>query len=211
MRPTAPKLLAATALGTVALVPAALPAGAGGVTARTAALPCQVPETDRHHVFRVNLDGDRARERIDVFNFDAAVTPATGVMVCDSAHGRWARVQLTYVFTSPGARTSGLVHAWAGDLNRDGRVEVAARNFITPSAGESLVVLRQRARHSRIFRRLQVIAADQVVLHPQPHSAATVTGVIKANHARDNRRHVERLAWSARSDQWRCIRDCGGR
>ena len=41
--------------------------------------PCQVPRTNRHHIFNVNLDRDRDRERIDVFNSTSGHHPANRV------------------------------------------------------------------------------------------------------------------------------------
>lgn len=176
-----------------------------------AALPCQVPETDRHHLFSVNLDGDSAKERIDVFNADAASTPLTGLMVCDRVSGKWVRGQLKYIFTSPGARDSGLRGAWAGDLNHDGRIEVAARESITPSAGEVLQVLRQSRHNARTFKPLQSITGDVVTLQTHAGSPATVTVLIKAGHAADGRQHSERWTWSKSAGRWKCTRDCLGR
>ena len=44
-----------------------------------APVPCQVPRTNRHHIFDVNLDRDRDRERIDVFNSTSGHHPANRV------------------------------------------------------------------------------------------------------------------------------------
>jgi hypothetical protein len=178
---------------------------------RAAALPCQVPETNRHHIFNVKLDRDRDLERIDVFNFDAAPTPVTGFMVCDRRGGRLVRDQLKYVFTSPGSRLSGLREAWVGDLNRDGRFEIAIRDFITPSAGEQLTIMRQIARYARRFAHLQTIAGDRVALHPSPRGRATISVFLKATHTRDGHEHTERWTWSPRRDLWVCSLQCGFR
>ena len=196
---------------TAMLVPIGILAVAPRTPALASQLPCQVPETDRHHIFLVNLDGDKTKERIDVFNVDAAGAPLTGLMVCDRVSGQWVRGQLKYIFTSPGARESGLRDAWAGDLNRDGRIEVAARDSITPSAGEVLEVLRQSNHNARTFKRLQSIAGDRVALQTHANSPATVTVSIKANHAADGRQHSERWTWFKHTGRWKCTRDCGGR
>lgn len=187
-----------------------------GVTAslrvrRAAGMPCQVPETDRHHIFNVNLDGDPNRERIDVFNFDGGGGAMTGFMVCDRVGGRLVRGQLEYTFTSPGARDSGLRQAWVGDFSRDGRYEIAIRDFITPSAGEQLTILRQKSRSARTFAHLQVIAGDRVALHPSARGRATISVFLKATHTSDGREHTERWTWSAQRGRWACSSQCGFR
>ena len=172
---------------------------------------CQVPETDRHHIFNVNLDRDHGRERIDVFNSDASGAPMTGFMVCDRVNGTLVRGQLKYTFTSPGPRDSGLRQAWVGDLNRDGRFEIAMRDIITPSAGELLTIMRQSSRRARTFARLQTIPGDTVVLHPSTHGRATLSVFLKATHTTDGRAHTERWTWSARRGEWACSSQCGFR
>jgi hypothetical protein len=174
------------------------------------AQPCQVAAANRHHVFRLNLDRDGDRERIDVFNSTRALTPVTGFMVCDRRGRHFVRTQLKYIFTSPGASTSGLVQAWAGDLNRDRRTELAIRDFITPSAGELLTVLRQRARHALSFSVLQTLGGDIVGVHRSPNAPATITVTIRANHAIDGRAHTERWSWSGQQQRWVCTADCQG-
>ena len=176
-----------------------------------APVPCQVPRTNRHHIFDVNLDRDRDRERIDVFNSTSGTTPRTGFMVCDRQAGRLVRGQLKYTFTSPGAPDSGLRQAWVGDLNRDGRYEIAIRDFITPSAGELLTILRQTARHGRTFGVLQRIAGDTVALRPSARGRATVTVLLKATHTSDGHTHTERWTWSAHAQRWVCSSQCGFR
>ena len=200
-------------LGVVgALAGTALAAGAPTIKVSSAAgAPCQVPETDRHHIFNVKLDRDRGRERIDVFNSDASGAAMTGFMVCDRVGGRLVRGQLKYTFTSPGSRDSGLREAWVGDLNRDKRFEIAIRDFITPSAGELLTILRQTSRYARTFARLQVIAGDRVALHPSARGRATVSVFLKATHTRDGREHTERWTWSAQRGRWACSSQCGFR
>ena len=188
-----------------------------GVTAslrvlRSAAgLPCQVPETNRHHIFNVNLDRDRSRERIDVFNSDASGAAMTGFMVCDRVGGRLVRAQLKYTFTSPGSRESGLREAWVGDFNRDRRFEIVMRDVITPSAGELLTIMRQTTRNALTFDRLQTIPGDRVELHPSARGRATVSVFLKATHTRDGHAHTERWTWSSRRGRWACSSQCGFR
>ena len=189
---------------------ATLLAGASASVARAAPLPCQVPETDRHHVFKINLDRDRAKELVDVFNFDAAATPISSFMICKTIGGQLVRVQSQTITTSPGARSSGLVDAWAGDLNRDGRVEIAARDFLTPSAGEVLTIYRQSSPFSLRFRKLQSVPGDTVKLQPHRGAPATIAVMLKANHAADGRQHLATWRWSARAGRWTCRADCGG-
>lgn len=180
-----------------------------------AALPCLLAETNRHSLFDLNLDGDDARERVDVFNWDqAGPAPVTGMMVCDrSRSGRLVRANVSRIWgPGPGAPTSGLERAWAGDLDAgDGRVEVAARNLVSASAGEELVILRQRAARSLRFRRLQVIAADTVKMTRPKRGAAYVTAFVKANHSPDGREHTERWTYRRTLRRWVCTTDCDGR
>ena len=173
--------------------------------------PCQVPDTNRHHIFNVNLDRDRARERVDVFNSTRGPTPKTGFVVCDRKHGRLVRGQLKYTFTSPARRRAVCARAWVDDLNRDGRYEIAIRDVITPSAGELLTILRQSARYARTFASLQTIAGDRVELHPHTQRSATVTVFLKATHTSDGHEHTERWTWSTRAQQWVCSSQCGFR
>lgn len=181
------------------------PPGAG------AAVPCLLTEATRIHTFNVELDGDSTRERIDVFNLDATGAPMTLFQVCDRRGGDYARGQRTVVTTSPGDRTSGLRQAWAGDLDRDRRIEIAVRDHLTPSAGEVLSVYRQKARHARTFRLLQRISGDATSLTRHSRSPATITVSLKANHARDGRTHTERWRFSKSRRRWACRVDCGGR
>lgn len=202
--PLAP-LLALALAGLAAF--AAAPAGAA------APLPCQVPETDRHTIARINLDGDPAAELVDVFNFDAADSPVTELMVCNVVRGDLVRASLRVIWgPSPGSRTSGLRAAWIGNLDRsDSRVEVAARNFITPSAGEDLVILRQSRRGALTFSRLQTISADTVTMLRPKRRAAEVKAFVKATHAIDGKAHTERWLYSQSRRRWVCASDCFGR
>lgn len=202
-----PSLLLA-GLSLVALLAAvmAVPAGA-------AALPCQVPETDRHKITKINLDGDRAKELVDVFNFDGAEAPVTELMVCNSVQGEFVRASLKPIWgPSPGSRESGLRAAWVGDLDHTGRrAEVAARNFISPSAGEELVILRQSRTRPLRFAPLQTIAADTVTVTRPRGKAAYVTAALKANHSGDGRAHAEIWTYRRAGGRWACAKDCGGR
>lgn len=200
-RQTAP-LLAALGVAVAAL---AMPSSGGAAT------PCLLTEATRIQTFRINLDGDRALERIDVFNFDAAATPTTMFQVCDLRRGSYFRGQRTVVNESPGNRQSGLRQAWVGDLNRDQQVEIAVRDYLTASAGEVLSIYRQTARHARTFRVLQRIPGDRATLTRHSGSAATITVQLKANHARDGQAHSERWTFAKALGKWACTADCGGR
>lgn len=200
-----------------AVVAIGVPAGAhvasGSAASAREAVPCFLAETNRHHVFKVQLDRDAARERIDVFNFDqAGPTPLTGMMVCDRRDGRLRRVSAKEIWgPSPGPPSSGLTAAWVGDLNRDSRVEVAVRDVLTPSAGEELTILRQRKRYSLAFQPLQVIPGDRTIVKRRHGRTAIAEVTIRANHATDGRQHTEIWKWSRQADRWRCATDCRGR
>jgi hypothetical protein len=199
------RAVAAAALA-AALAALALPSGASGV-----ALPCLLTEANRINTFAVNLDADRAKERIQVYNFDAAETPVTMFQVCDLRAGEYVLAQRRVVTESPGNRDSGLRAAWVGDLDRRGRVEIAIRDHISPSAGEVLSIFRQRTRTARTFRPVQTIAGDQVTLTRRAGAPATITAVLRANHARDGRAHTERWTFRRATGMWACAVDCGGR
>jgi hypothetical protein len=202
-RAAAPTLAAVAAAGVAAF---ALPAGASAV-----ATPCLLSEATRINTFPVNLDADRGRERIDVYNFDAAGSPVTMFQVCDRRAGRFWLGQRRVVTESPGGPTSGLRAAWVGDLDRRGRVEIAIRDSITPSAGEVLSIFRQRTRTARTFAPVQTITGDRVTLTRRTGAPATVTVLLTANHARDGRAHSERWTFRRASGTWACAIDCGGR
>lgn len=198
---------------TLGLTLTLLLAVAAPAAARVAALPCQVPETDRHKITKINLDADRAKEVVDVFNLDAAGTPYTELMVCNSVNGELVRASLKVIWgPSPGDRESGLRAAWVGDLDRgDGLVEVAARNYISPSAGEELVIRRQVRKRSVVFGPVQEIAADTVTVTRPAGRAAFVTASVTANHSPDGKAHTERWTHSATLRRWVCSKDCFGR
>ena len=184
---------------------------ASSVAGELASTRCAAPASGRHHVRFVDLNHDGVSERVDVYNSEAAPTPVTMLMVCRRVRGAFVIVQRRVLDESPGAPDSGLVGAWVADLNRDGRVEVAARDFLTPSAGEVLTILRQAGAQARTFRILQRIDGDRVVMVPLERRAAIVRVDIKANHAADGRAHVETWRWTASASRWLCRADCGGR
>jgi hypothetical protein len=180
--------------------------------AGAAPMPCLLTEATRIDTTSVHLDRDKAKERIDVYNLDAAGAPVTQFQVCDrNRSGEFVRVQLVTVLQSPGSRESGLRDAWVGDLDRDDRIEIAVRDFLTPSAGEVLSIYRQKARYARTFARVQRIPGDQATLSRPPRVAAVITVLLQANHARDGKAHKERWTYSPDSQRWACTRDCGGR
>ncbi len=201
---------ATSAILTAAVVLLALPVAA----APAATLPCLLAETSRHQTTAIDLTGDGVRETVDVFNWDqAGPTPETGLMVCRRRGGGLVRVGVQTIWgPGPGSADSGLRRAWTGDLDRsDGRVEVAARNLVTASAGEELVIVRQRARHGLRFRRLQLIAGDTVVVSRPRTGPAVVVATVKAVHAVDGRAHTERWRYSRSLERWACASDCDGR
>ena len=210
-RHPAPRFGGRTVLLTAPAAGAAFAVGPSSGVASAEPLPSQLAETDRNHMRRVNLDRDEKRERVDVFNFAGAGAPVSGLMVCNRAGGEWRRVQVKRIVESPGSPDSGLHAAWVGDLNNDGRVEVAARDFLTPSAGEVLTILRQRTRFAKRFRKLQSVAGDVAEVVRHANAPETLSVVLYAHHATDGRRHDETWRWSEPTDQWICVRDCGGR
>lgn len=180
--------------------------------ADAAAMPCLLTEATRITSTTLNLDRDKAKERIDIYNFDAAGAPVTQFQVCDrSQAGELVRAQLVTVNESPGDRESGLRASWVGDLDRAGRIEIAVRDYLTPSAGEVLSIYRQKAKNALTFVRVQRIPGDQAVLSRPRGSSAVVTVLLKANHASDGRAHKERWTYRAASRKWACATDCGGR
>lgn len=166
----------------------------------------------RVHTFRLNLDLDQRLERIQVYNVNegSASSPTTYFRVQDVRKKAVKLVQLTRVFgPSPGAADSGLVQAWARDLNREGRVEIAVRDYITPSVGENLSIYRQPSAHSLHFSPLQVIFGDRITIAGNgKHSPVRWEVLIKQNHAPDNRDHHEVWRWQSAQHKWACSSDC---
>ncbi|MGC9974970.1 MAG: hypothetical protein ABSC36_06250, partial [Gaiellaceae bacterium] len=125
-----------------------------------------LPTLYRLHTFKLNLDRDGALERVQVYDIHqgAMSTPTTYFRVADRRKGALVYLQLTQVFLSPGSSDSGLVQAWARDLNGDRRVEIAVRDYATPSVGETLTLFRQKKAHSLGFSKLQTVVGDQIVI-----------------------------------------------
>ena len=143
-----------------------------------------LPTLYRIQAFKVKLDRDPAWERVQVYDIrqGSMSTPTTYFRVGDRRKGAWVNVQLVQVFQSPGSSESGLMKAWVRDLNGDSRVEIAVRDFATPSAGETLNIYRQKKANSLSFAKRQTIVGDQIVI---AGSAAPVGWkvLIKANHS----------------------------
>jgi hypothetical protein len=173
-----------------------------------------VPEADRVSVSIRDLDGRGPAEQVWVYNMGQGTSgPETWMTVWKRVTGGWTPAFRARLYgPGPGNPQSGLMQAWVSDLNADGRVEVMARNDITASAGEVLVVMRQRARRSLAFSVLQRITGDEVTVRrgTPARPAAVVTSRILANHAPDNRAHAETWTWSARPGRWTCTADCRG-
>jgi hypothetical protein len=168
-----------------------------------------LPTLYRLHTFRLNLDRDAARERVQVYDIrqGTLMTPSTYFRVGDRRKGAWVNVQLVRVFQSPGSSESGLVKAWVRDLNGDGRAEIAVRDYATPSVGETLSIYRQQNANSLRFAKLQTIAGDQIVI-ARRKAPATWKVLIKANHAPDSRDHHELWNWLSAQKKWVCKTDC---
>jgi hypothetical protein len=167
------------------------------------------PAMYRAHTFKLNLDRDPARERVQVYDLHVGPlsTPVTYFRVSDRRKGAWVSVQLKLVFQSPGSSESGLVQAWLRDLNSDKRVEIAVRDYATPSVGEALTIYRQKKARSLRFLQLQRIVGDKIVMtsHKPPVEWKVS---IKANHAPDGRDHYELWQWDSAGNRWRCTADC---
>jgi len=168
-----------------------------------------LPTLYRLHTFKLNLDRDAARERVQVYDLrqGAMMTPTTYFRVGDRRKVAWVYVQLTQVFQSPGSSESGLVQAWVRDLNGDKRVEIAVRDFATASVGETLTLYRQKKVHSLRFSKLQTIVGDKIVI-ARRKAPATWNVLIKANHAPDGRDHHELWRWAPAQKKWLCTTDC---
>ena len=168
-----------------------------------------LPTLYRLHTLKLNLDGDAARERVQVYDIrqGALMTPTTYFRVGDRRKSAWVNAQLVQVFQSPGSSESGLVQAWVRDLNGDSRAEIAVRDYVTPSVGETLNIYRQRTADSLRFAKLQTIGGDQIVI---AGSTAPVGWrvLIKANHSPDGRDHHELWSWESARKRWVCKTDC---
>ncbi len=169
--------------------------------------PRLAPGANRLRIFRANLDRDRRKEKILVYNRPSGQSPVTWFETRDRRGGRWVLVQRRRVSVSAGAASSGLRKAWVGDLNRDGRVEIAVRDSITPSVGEVLSLFRQRRNRAR-FSKLQGIGGDRVRVVRRSGRTATLVVVRTSGHSPDGREHRERWNWSGQFREWRCTSDC---
>lgn len=168
-----------------------------------------LPTLYRLHTFKLKLDRDPALERVQVYDIrqGALMTPTTYFRVGDRRTGAWVNVQLVQVFQSPGSSESGLVQAWVRDLDGDHRAEIAVRDYVTPSVGETLNIYRQRKANSLRFSKRQTIAGDQVVI-ARRKAPATWKVLIKANHSPDGREHHELWRWAPAQKKWLCKTDC---
>lgn len=190
-----------------------LPVGGGGcipVSKNGAARDKPTPPAgaSRVEAFKPDLNGDGVKERVLVYNRPKEGLPATYFEVWKHKRGVWKRGQRKLVNQSAGSADSGLVKAWTKDLNRDGRFEIATRDFITPSVGEVLSVFRQKSEGSIKFTGLQTVGGDQVVVKPRKGKTALIKDSLKSNHSPDNIEHHEVWKWSKSADQWNCTKDC---
>jgi hypothetical protein len=91
---------------------------------------------------------------------------------------------------------------------RDGRVEIAVRDFLTPAAGESLSIFRQKSDDALKFKPLQSIGGDRVTVQEKSGKPDTIERLIKSNHSTDGRTHHEVWKWKDKRDRWVCKVDC---
>jgi hypothetical protein len=196
-----------------------LPVGGGGClpvytrgrATSTATVPVPPAGADRVTYHARDLDRDRLKERVLVYNLptgDPIKVATTWFDVWNRRAGAWRLAQRMRILVSPGASNSGLRKAWVGDLNRDGKVELVTRNAISPSFGQLLPVLRQAGPNSLRFKRLQVLGGDAVGVWRSPGRPAILTVYRRENHSSDNMEHSERWKWSARRGRWTCRVDC---
>jgi hypothetical protein len=168
-----------------------------------------LPKLYRLHSFKLNLDRDRALERVQVYDIrqGSLMTPTTYFRVGDRRKGAWVNVKLARVFQSPGSSESGLMQAWLRDLNGDKRVEIAVRDFATPSVGETLNIYRQAKVKSLRFAKRQTIVGDKILIAKRK-APVTWKVTIKANHSPDGREHHELWGWVPAQKKWACNTDC---
>jgi len=201
MRRIAPAVAALALIGLLAVC------GSGLGSSRTTPLP----QKTRVHTYKLDLDADSALERIQVYNVSQGemASPTTYFAVADRRKGKLVQVQLVRVYgPSPGSSESGLASAWAGDLNGDGRIELAVRDFVTPSVGELLSIYRQKTTSSLQFGALQRVAGDRTVVKRIASAAAELRVTIKENHSPDGRAHNEVWRWDSAQARWACQDDC---
>ncbi len=192
----------------VAVLVCALAITAVSALALSQATPGPPSGATRVERFPVNLDGSRGLERIFVFNLSQGGQPTTYLNVWyQRADRSWSQSQYSRVYgPSPGSQVSGLEYAIVGDLNNDRRYEVAVLDYVTPSVGEVLSVLRQSRYHGLRFKPLQSISGDTIRRGASmPGSPTTFSVTIKANHSPDGRVHNERWAWSKPKQRWVCV------
>jgi hypothetical protein len=189
-----------------------LPVGGGGCIpipmAAGGSEPAPPPGADRVERYKVDLRPADGKERVLVYNKPKQGFPATWFEIWRKADGEWVRGQRKLVGQIPSYEDAGLVKAWVADLNGDGRVEIAVRDFITPSVGESLSILRQTSSASLRFGPLQSVGGDQVGVRLRNGRTALLEIFRKSNHSPDGVEHHEIWKWSGGGGAWRCTSDC---
>ncbi len=176
---------------------------------RAAGKPAPPKGADRVQRFKENLDGDAKKEVLFVYNLTTDGAPASYLEVWNHKHGEWKPGQQKLVNQVPSQSSSaGLVKAWAGDLNKDGLVEAAVLDFVSPSFGETLLILRQKSATSRRFESLQSLGGDAIDVQREQGKPAVIEIFRKANHSPDNAEHTEKWKWSEKADAWTCRKDC---
>lgn len=189
-----------------------LPVGGGGcIPVRgPAAGPAPPSGADRIETYKPRLNGDSARDRVYVYDLPASGSPSTHFDSWVKASGGWKLEQRKLVNEIPSMNPdAGLEESWLADLNRDGRKELAIRDFFSPSYGESLSIFTQRSKRAAKFERLQNIGGDRVVVKPKGGGKPAVISVYRRDiHSPDNAEHHEKWKWVAKKRSWRCKVDC---
>jgi hypothetical protein len=190
-----------------------LPVGGGGcipLDRARAAAPAPPAGARRIERYKPNLDDVDGKDRVYVYNLPKAGVPTTWFETWTKNSGTWKRRQQKLVNEIPSADPgAGLVESWLSDLNRDGRRELAVRDFFTPSYGETLSIFRQKSKHSPRLKSLQVIAGDRVAVKEKGRGEpAIISAYRKANHSPDSLEHHEKWKWSSSAKKWRCRQDC---
>lgn len=192
---------------------AALAAGTALALAASGASAAKSPKAPRGaksvERFRVQLDTSASREWVIVYSKKGTRgTKSTFFDVFMRSRGRWKRAQHQRAWGPAQVRGyTPFRKAWVGDLNGDGLVEIATRNYASAAMGEELPIFRQRAAGSLRFSRLQSVSGSRVSLSTTT-SPAQIKVTISGSFSPDGKIYKEIWGWEQGADRWRCQQDC---